>query len=97
MALDDLLPALEVGPEEGGVGRVVGEQVPNATARIDEIVTPARHKITAILARYTPDQVDLLFDYFAQAAPAYREATEEIRGTAARAPTAASAAPGAPA
>jgi DNA-binding MarR family transcriptional regulator len=61
--------------------KVVVEQVPNATARIDEIVGPARHKITAILARYTPDQVDLLFDYFAHAAPAYREATEKIRST----------------
>lgn len=77
--------------------KVVVEQVPNATARIDEIVAPARHKITAILARYTPDQVDLLFDYFAHAAPAYREATEEIRSTSPRTPTATSAAPGAPA
>jgi DNA-binding MarR family transcriptional regulator len=80
--------------------KVVVEQVPDATTRIDEIVGPARHKITAILARYTPEQVDLLFDYFAHAAPAYRDATEEIRGTALRAPpatSAATAAPGAPA
>ena len=77
--------------------KVVVEQAPDATTRIDAIVAPARDKITAILARYTPDQIDLLFDYFTQAAPAYREATEEIRSTAPRKPTATSAAPGAPA
>jgi hypothetical protein len=39
----------------------------------------ARRQVAAVLDRYTPEQRALLFDYFAGAAPAFREATEEIR------------------
>ncbi|MGW8379093.1 hypothetical protein [Streptomyces sp. ODS28] len=46
---------------------------------IDEVVAPARRKIAAVLERYSPEQVELLFDYFAHAASAFREATEELQ------------------
>lgn len=58
------------------------EPVPEAAAGIAELVGPARRRIAGILERYTPEQRALLFDYFARATPAFREATEEIRSSA---------------
>jgi hypothetical protein len=45
-----------------------------STDSVEAIVGPARRHIADVLARYTPEQQDLLFDYLARAAPAYREA-----------------------
>ncbi|MFI9259762.1 MarR family winged helix-turn-helix transcriptional regulator [Streptomyces sioyaensis] len=61
--------------------RVIVEPVPDALDRIEEVVSPARRHIAEILARYTPEQRALLFDYFRHAAPAFHAATEEIRKT----------------
>lgn len=62
--------------------RVVVEPVPGAVDRIAQVVEPARHHVAEVLARYTPDERALLFDYFARAAPAFRAATEQIRQAA---------------
>ncbi|WP_405979639.1 MarR family winged helix-turn-helix transcriptional regulator [Streptomyces sp. NBC_00158] len=59
--------------------KVVVEAVPGALAEVEAAVGPARRRIAEVLAAYTPEQQALLFDYFARAAPAFREATEEIR------------------
>jgi DNA-binding MarR family transcriptional regulator len=59
--------------------RVVVEAVDDTFPGIEKVVGPARRHIAAVLDRYTPEQRELLFDYFARAAPAYRAATEEIR------------------
>ncbi|MDG4858604.1 MarR family transcriptional regulator [Streptomyces sp. T-3] len=59
--------------------KVVVEPVGEALAGIGELVAPARRRIAQLLDRYTPEQRALLFDYFAHAAPAFRDATEEIR------------------
>ncbi|MEU5087653.1 MarR family transcriptional regulator [Streptomyces sp. NPDC021356] len=59
--------------------RVIVEPVPEGLGRIEDVLAPARRRIAEVLARYTPDQRALLFDYFRQAAPAFRAATEEIR------------------
>ncbi|MBL1104252.1 MarR family transcriptional regulator [Streptomyces sp. 5-8] len=64
--------------------RVHVEPVPDALARVEEVVAPARRHVAEVLARYTPEQRALLFDYFARAAPAFRAATEEIRAAAPR-------------
>ncbi|MFG2716465.1 MarR family winged helix-turn-helix transcriptional regulator [Streptomyces goshikiensis] len=61
--------------------KVVVEAVPDALAGVESAVGPARKRIGEVLAGYTPDQQDLLFDYFSRAAPAFREATEEIRAS----------------
>ncbi len=61
--------------------KVVVEPVPEALGRIDEVVTPARDRLADVLAAYTPEQLDVIFDYFERAAPAFREATQQIRGT----------------
>ncbi|MFE9846981.1 MarR family winged helix-turn-helix transcriptional regulator [Streptomyces goshikiensis] len=61
--------------------KVVVEAVPDALASVEASVGPARKRIGEVLAGYPPDQQDLLFDYFSRAAPAFREATEEIRAS----------------
>ncbi|MGW0749664.1 MarR family winged helix-turn-helix transcriptional regulator [Streptomyces sp. NPDC002587] len=59
--------------------KVVVEAVAGTSAEVEAVVGPARRRIADVLAGYTPEQLDLLFDYFRRAAPAFREATEEIR------------------
>ncbi|MEU5806462.1 MarR family transcriptional regulator [Streptomyces sp. NPDC047718] len=59
--------------------KVVVQAVPDALAGVEEAVGPARRRIGEVLAGYTPEQQELLFDYFRRAAPAFRAATEEIR------------------
>ncbi|MCX4870545.1 MULTISPECIES: hypothetical protein [unclassified Streptomyces] len=87
VALHDVGAPLVVGADEGDVRGIDGE--PGAVGlrvmalpRID--VGPARRRIAEVLDRYTPEQRELLFDYFAHAAPAYRAATDEIRAAATR-------------
>ncbi|MEV8443446.1 hypothetical protein AB0425_39250 [Actinosynnema sp. NPDC051121] len=50
-----------------------------------DVVAHARRGLAEVLARYSPQEQEVLFDYFTRAAPAYREATEEIREATARA------------
>ncbi|MFF9571467.1 MarR family winged helix-turn-helix transcriptional regulator [Streptomyces sp. NPDC014685] len=52
----------------------VGEPV-----ELDRVMAPAREKIGQILGSYAPEQLDVLFDYFARAATAYQEAAEQLR------------------
>jgi DNA-binding MarR family transcriptional regulator len=59
--------------------KVVVEPVAESLAGVDAIVGPARRHIADIIGGYTPEQQELLFDYFARAAPAYWTASEEIR------------------
>lgn len=68
-------------PDPGDRRKVVVEPV-DRPADLDRVLTPARRKIGDIIASYTPEQRELLFDYFARAADAYREAAEEIAGPA---------------
>ncbi|GLY95414.1 MarR family transcriptional regulator [Actinoplanes sp. NBRC 103695] len=59
--------------------RVVVEHVPNLD--VDAITGPARRHLAAVLGSYTPEEVDLLFDFFERAAPALHAATAEIRAS----------------
>jgi DNA-binding MarR family transcriptional regulator len=59
--------------------KVLVEPVESALARVDGIVGPARRRIAEVLDTYSAEQLEVLFDYFARAAPAYRAASEEIR------------------
>lgn len=63
--------------------RVIVEPVADALDRVEDVVGPARRHIAAVIGSYTPEQQAVLFDYFARAAPAFRAATEEIRGATA--------------
>ncbi|MEV6583262.1 MarR family transcriptional regulator [Streptomyces sp. NPDC051582] len=48
-------------------------------AGLDEVMAPARQRIGEILSGYTPQQLEVLFDYFTRATDAYREAAEQLR------------------
>ena len=47
-------------------------------AELDRVMAPVREKIGAILAGYSPDQLDALYDYFTRATQAYQEAAEQL-------------------
>jgi DNA-binding MarR family transcriptional regulator len=65
--------------------KVLIEPVADALSGIEDLVAPARRRLAEVLAHYSPQEQDVLFDYFTRAAPAYREATREIREATARA------------
>ncbi|SEK28394.1 MarR family winged helix-turn-helix transcriptional regulator [Nonomuraea pusilla] len=48
-------------------------------AGLDQVMAPARQKVGEILAGYSPEQLDVLFDYFDRAARAYEEAADVLR------------------
>jgi DNA-binding MarR family transcriptional regulator len=60
--------------------RVLVERIPDPTAQaeVDALVGPARETV-AVIAGYTDAERALLLDFFARAAPAFREGTDRIR------------------
>ncbi|MER7172121.1 MarR family winged helix-turn-helix transcriptional regulator [Streptomyces mesophilus] len=62
-----------------GDRRKVTVQPVGEPADLDRVMAPARQQIGQILGGYAPDQRDVHFDYFARAAEAYQEASEELR------------------
>ncbi|MFI6043288.1 MarR family transcriptional regulator [Nocardia sp. NPDC051321] len=65
-------------PVPGDRRKVLVELV-GTSAEFDEMLAPARHRIGEIIGSYTPEQREVLFDYFIRAADAYRDATEDLR------------------
>ncbi|MEV6431017.1 MarR family transcriptional regulator [Nocardia sp. NPDC051463] len=65
-------------PVPGDRRKVIVELV-DKPADLDEILAPARRRIGEIIGEYSPEQREVLFDYFTRAADAYREAAEELR------------------
>ncbi|MCO6010519.1 MarR family transcriptional regulator [Actinoallomurus purpureus] len=65
-------------PAPGDRRKVIVEPV-GKPAELDQVMAPARQKIGQILAGYSPEQLEALFDYFSRAADAYREAAEALR------------------
>lgn len=60
--------------------KVLVEAILDALGEVEAAVAAARPpRIGEVLADCTPEQQDLLFDYFARSAPAFLSATEEIR------------------
>jgi DNA-binding MarR family transcriptional regulator len=64
-------------PDPGDRRKVIVAPI-GRPAQLDEVLAPARQKIGEILAGYSPEQRDTLFDYFARAAEAYQEAAERL-------------------
>ncbi|MFD0361961.1 MarR family winged helix-turn-helix transcriptional regulator [Nocardia sp. GCM10030253] len=62
-----------------GDRRKVTVELVDKPADLDEILAPARRRISDIIAGYSPEQREVLFDYFTRAADAYREAAQELR------------------
>ncbi|MFI6941229.1 MarR family winged helix-turn-helix transcriptional regulator [Streptomyces sp. NPDC050418] len=48
-------------------------------ADLDEVMAPAREEIARILRGYSPDKLNILFDYFNRAADAYERTAEQVR------------------
>ncbi|MFI7643550.1 MarR family winged helix-turn-helix transcriptional regulator [Nonomuraea sp. NPDC049400] len=63
-------------PAPGDRRKVIVEPI-GKPAELDQVMAPARQKIGEIIAGYSPEQRDVLFDYFARAADAYQEAVQE--------------------
>jgi DNA-binding MarR family transcriptional regulator len=59
--------------------RVVVEPTPTPAVDLDPILAPARERIGALIAEYSEDEIRVLFDFFAKAAPAFEQAATEIR------------------
>jgi DNA-binding MarR family transcriptional regulator len=49
-------------------------------AQLDQVMAPVRQRVGDILAGYSAEQLDVLFDYFTRAAQAYQEAAEHLSG-----------------
>ncbi|MFQ6394728.1 MarR family winged helix-turn-helix transcriptional regulator [Nocardia sp. KC 131] len=65
-------------PVPGDRRKVMVELV-DKPADLDEVLTPARRRIGEIIAGYSPEQREVLFDYFTRAADAYYAAADELR------------------
>ncbi|GAA3254790.1 MarR family winged helix-turn-helix transcriptional regulator [Nonomuraea helvata] len=66
-------------PDPGDRRKVIVEPIATPSG-LDEVLAPARDRIAAIIQQYSPEQRGVLFDYFANAATAYQEAADELRG-----------------
>ncbi|SHG36580.1 MarR family winged helix-turn-helix transcriptional regulator [Streptoalloteichus hindustanus] len=64
--------------------RVIIEPVARADDPTEELLAPARERIADVFRSYDAEQIRVLFDYFARAAPALRDATDEMRRIARR-------------
>ncbi|MEU6741945.1 MarR family winged helix-turn-helix transcriptional regulator [Streptosporangium sandarakinum] len=67
-------------PSPGDRRKVIVEPI-GKPVRLDEVMTPAREEVGKILRGYSPEQLDVLFDYFTRAAEAYRQAVDDLRAT----------------
>ncbi|MGV9540534.1 MarR family winged helix-turn-helix transcriptional regulator [Nocardia beijingensis] len=67
-------------PVPGDRRKVIVELI-GKPADLDEVLAPARQRIGEIIGGYTPEQREMLFDYFTRAAAAYQAAAEQLRPT----------------
>ncbi|WP_330251140.1 MarR family transcriptional regulator [Nocardia sp. NBC_00565] len=67
-------------PVPGDRRKVIVELI-GKPADLDEILAPARRRIGEIIAGYSPEQREVLFDYFTRATDAYHEAAEDLRSS----------------
>lgn len=67
-------------PDPGDRRRVIVEPI-GRPAELDRALAPARRRIGEIIGGYTPEQREVLFDYFTRAADAFQQAAEELRTT----------------
>ncbi|MEU1425278.1 MarR family transcriptional regulator [Kitasatospora sp. NPDC005751] len=65
-------------PDPGDRRKVIVEPV-GKPADLDRVMAPARQRIGELLRGYSPEQLEVLFDYFARATNAYQEAAKQLR------------------
>ncbi|MCZ4557888.1 DNA-binding MarR family transcriptional regulator [Rhodococcus sp. PvR044] len=63
--------------DPGDRRKVIVEPI-DSPADLDAVLAPARRRIGDIVASYTPQQRELLFDYFARASEAFQLSVDEI-------------------
>ncbi|MFI1241032.1 MarR family winged helix-turn-helix transcriptional regulator [Nocardia salmonicida] len=64
--------------DPGDRRKVIVEPI-DQPAELDKVLAPARRRIGEIIASYTPQQREVLFDYFERAAVAYQESVADLR------------------
>ncbi|MGQ4600801.1 MarR family transcriptional regulator [Nocardia sp. R6R-6] len=62
-----------------GDRRKVTVELVGAPADLDEVLAPARQRISEIIDSYSAHQREVLFDYFIRAAAAYQSAADDLR------------------
>ncbi|WP_246646752.1 MarR family winged helix-turn-helix transcriptional regulator [Nonomuraea ceibae] len=64
-------------PDPGDRRKVIVEPA-DGPVLLDTVLAPVRRQIGQIIGGYTPEERQVLFDYFARAARAYQDATEDL-------------------
>lgn len=64
-------------PDAADRRKVLIEPIANP-GDLERVLAPARRKVGEILLGYTPEQQEVLFDYFERAGLAFQEAVDEI-------------------
>ncbi|MEV0298824.1 MarR family transcriptional regulator [Nocardia sp. NPDC050710] len=62
-----------------GDRRKVTVELVGKPAELDRVLAPARRRVGEIVAGYSPEQREVLFDYFTRAADAFYQAAEDLR------------------
>jgi DNA-binding MarR family transcriptional regulator len=70
-------------PDDADRRRVLVEPVPGALPELDAVLGPVRAELAAVFAGYDAREMAVLTDYFTRAAPAFRRATQQVRGASA--------------
>ncbi len=65
-------------PDPGDRRKVIVEPI-GKPADLDRVMAPARQRIGELLRGYSPEQLEVLFDYFTRATDAYQEAAAQLR------------------
>ncbi|MFJ4653188.1 MarR family winged helix-turn-helix transcriptional regulator [Nocardia sp. NPDC088792] len=58
--------------------KVVVEEAPDPSGRVQAVLEPHRTRMAEVFVDYTPDQLEVLFDYFARATTALRKAAQDL-------------------
>lgn len=66
-------------PDPADRRKVLVESVPDADGRIAAAIRPHRARMAEAFAEYRPEQLEVLFDYFARATVALRAAAGDLR------------------
>ncbi|MFJ9363341.1 MarR family winged helix-turn-helix transcriptional regulator [Nocardia sp. NPDC101769] len=66
-------------PDPADRRKVVIEPAPDPDGRIDAVLAPQRTRMAEMFADYGPQQLEVLFDYFARAATALRETAHQLQ------------------
>jgi DNA-binding MarR family transcriptional regulator len=70
-------------PDGADRRRVLVEQVPGALPELDAVLDPVRAELAEVFAGFDARELAVLAEYFARAEPAFRRASQQVRGRSA--------------